>query len=352
MRSIIADTWSMSLALSFLAVVAVLPSMTGASAVPGATEVSAFDRGSSPWGLTTSATATVTVTTAMDLRGGGLFGGGKNKSAARIYRESLEEQVLLLNEQLGHARTEVASLRENAKKRHQAGGSVHRGKANEPTTTSKEEKERAKLEEQLEKKRHKEQKEALARLQKEIQQLEKMKDELGKMLETSATKIELLEEQLQTQGSLTAKLEASYTAKIAKLEQTLADVQTAQLEKLKEIHQEKIETAVQESLRAQEAEFKAKLEETTKRLSKEHAKDMEQEKLRSSKAVEVERKKMRKLVRALAMREKKLKISSPMSSSSKEDSSSSSSTAKKTSIQTSSSSQKKPFTAPTSRGTI
>jgi len=332
----------MSLALAFLAVVG-LPAATGA-VVSRTTEVRAFDRISSPWG-TAATTARL-----MNLRGGGVFGGGK-KSAARIYRESLEEQVLLLNEQLGHARTEVATLRENAKKRHQAGNSLHRAKQPGPSKEDERaNKEYAKTEEKLEKQRQKDQKEALSRLQKEIKQLEQMKAELEKISEISASKIEALEEQLATQESLTVALEVSYQDKIAKMEQKLADVQRAQLEKLTEIHQQKIDIAVQEALRAQEAEFRARMEETTKRLTKEHAREMEQEKLRSSKAVETERKKMRKLVRALALREKKLQLQSPVPLSSSKNAKEE--TTAKTSVKTGSSSQKKQFTMPTNGITI
>ena len=328
MRFFAGGCWSMSLALSFLAIAAVQ-----AVANPAARDFRGFGRiSSSPWGFERNAVASLTRLT-LNIRGGGLF--GTQKSAARIYKQSLEEQVLLLNEQLAHARIEVSTLRENAKQRHKAGRSPRRAENNQ-----------TKQEQKLERQRQAEQKEALARLQNEINTLEKMKAELEKMLETSATKIELLEEQLTTQESLTAKMEASFKDKIAKLEQQLEKVQTAQLEKLTEIHQQKIDAAVQDALRAQEAEFRAKIEETTQRLSKEHAKEMEQEKLRSSKAVETERKKMRKLVRALALREKKLKLQSPESA--KEES-----TKQKTVVNTtSSSSQKKQFTPPTSRGTI
>ena len=346
----------MSLALSFVALT-VLPALTGATAAT-ATHVPAFGRlSSSPWGVkatstSTSTSVTSTSTLLMDLRGGGMFG-GKQKSSARIYKESLEEQVLLLNEQLGHARTEVATLRENAKKRHQAGSSLHRVKPAEKGSSSKataaESSSPDKQDKTLEKQRQREQKEALARLQKEIKQLEHMKAELDKMLETSAKKIEVLEESLSSQESLTAKLEASYKAKITQLEEQLEKVQTAQLEKLTQIHQQKIDVAVQDALRAQEADFRAKMEETTQRLSKEHSKEMEQEKLRSSKAVETERKKMRKLVRALALREKKLKLQS--SGTEAATTLSEETSAAKTSIKTKTS-QTKQFVPPTSRGTI
>lgn len=328
-----ADALSVSLALSLLAARA-LPAASVAS--PRSMEALTFGRLASPWGTA------VSTERLMELRGGGIFGG--KKSAARIYKDSLEEQVSLLNEQLSHARTEVATLRENAKKRHQAGSSLHRAK---PTSLTKEEqkaaKEQAKQEEKLEKLRQKDQKEALARFQKEIKQLEQMKSELEKMLETSAKKIETLEEQLASQEDMTAKMEASFKEQIAKLEEQLASIQAAQEEKLTEIQQEKIDAAVLEALRAQEVEFRVKMEETTKRLTKEHAKEMEQEKIRSAKAVEAERKKMRKLVRALALREKKLKLQTP-----KEEST----TKEKTPVKTRTSSQQKQFVPPTSRGTI
>ena len=326
------DTLWVSLALSFLALAAV------ANATRPAFTAATFGRNlsRSPWG-TYSTTARL-----MELRGGGMFG-GKNKSAARIYKESLEDQVLMLNEQLSHARTEVAKLRENAKKRHQAGSSLHRVKPHIPTKEeSKASRDAAKQEERLEKLRQKDQKDQIARLEKEIKQLEQMKVELEKMLETSAKKIELLEEQLATQDNLTAKLEASYKDKITKLEEQLEKVQTAHLQKLSVISQEKIDAAVKEALRTQEAEFRSKMEETTQRLSKAHAKEMEEEKLRSSKAVEAERKKMRKLVRALALREKKLKIQSP----NVED------TKTKTTIKPKPTPRQQPLNPPTSRGTI
>ena len=325
----IRDRWAMSLGLSFLAIAAVQAVSNPLRDIP------ASGRSSSPWGVQTTATMSTTLTTLLEIRGGGMF--GNKKSAARIYKESLEEQVLLLNEQLAQARKEVSTLRENAKKRVQA-GRLNRAEPKEEVSKAQ-----SKQDNKLEKQRQKEQKEAMSRLQKEIKALEQMKAQLEKMLETSAKKIESLVEQLTTSENLTAKMEASYKDKIAKLEKQLEDVQSAQVGKLTEIHQQKIEAAVQEALRVQEAEFRAKMEETTLRLSKEHAKEMEQEKLRSVKAVEAERQKMRKLVRALALREKKLKLQMP---STKEE------TLETTSFRTKTSSQQKPLTPPTSRGTI
>ena len=319
----------MSLGLSFLAIAAVQAVSNPLRDIP------ASGRSSSPWGVQTTATMSTTLTTLLEIRGGGMF--GNKKSAARIYKESLEEQVLLLNEQLAQARKEVSTLRENAKKRVQA-GRLNRAEPKEEVSKAQ-----SKQDNKLEKQRQKEQKEAMSRLQKEIKALEQMKAQLEKMLETSAKKIESLVEQLTTSENLTAKMEASYKDKIAKLEKQLEDVQSAQVGKLTEIHQQKIDAAVQEALRVQEAEFRAKMEETTLRLSKEHAKEMEQEKLRSAKAVEAERQKMRKLVRALALREKKLKLQMP---STKEE------TLETTSFRTKTSSQQKPLTPPTSRGTI
>ena len=319
----------MSLGLSFLVIAAVQAVSNPLRDIP------ASGRPSSSWGVQTTATKSTLSTRLLEIRGGGMF--GNKKSAARIYKESLEEQVLLLNEQLAQARKEVSTLRENAKKRVQA-GRLNRSEPKEEVSKAQ-----SKQENKLEKQRQKEQKEAMSRLQKEIKALEQMKAQLEKMLETSAKKIESLVEQLTTSETLTAKMEASYKDKIAKLEKQLEDVQTAQVGKLTEIHQQKIDAAVQEALRVQEAEFRAKMEETTLRLSKEHAKEMEQEKLRSAKAVEAERQKMRKLVRALALREKKLKLQMP---STKEE------TLETTSFRTKTSSQQKPLNPPTSRGTI
>lgn len=334
-----------------IATLAMMPKTTTAIAA-----IPALDH---PWGTTTAALASTgprnTKEVLLDLRGGGLFGGGRKKSASKIYRESLEEQVSLLNEQLRQARTEVSTLRENAKKRQEtittARSAMRATQGNDRVKVSREEerarKEKEKEEDRLEKERRKQQQGTLQRLEGEIKQLDTMKAELEKLLETSAQKIEQLEEKLKSQESLTAQLEDSYQKKIAELEEQLSDLQKSQLKKLKELNQQKIDAAVEEALKAQEAEFLAKMEETTQRLTKEHAKVMEQEKIRSSKAVEAERKKMRKLVRALALREKKLKLQSdPLESESVDKRTTT------TTIRTGSSSMTDPIKPPTGRGSI
>uniref|UniRef100_A0A7S4ERD8 Uncharacterized protein n=1 Tax=Pseudo-nitzschia australis TaxID=44445 RepID=A0A7S4ERD8_9STRA len=342
---------SMGLAIAF-ATLALIPNAEATTFV-----IPALDH---PWRTTTVESMTTgtakTKQTLLDLRGGGLFGGGNKKSTTQIYRESLEEQVVLLNEQLRRARTDVTMLRENAKKRQEiriSGRSAMRvAKGKSKAKLSREEararKEKQKEEDRLEKQRQKEQEEILLRSNLEISQLEKMKAELETLLETSARKIEELEQQLRSQETLTVELEASYQKKIAKLELQLNDVQTSQLEKLEELHQQRIDAAVKEALNVQEKEFAARMEDTTKRLTKEYAKAMEDEKLRSSKAVETERKKMRKLVRALALREKKLKLQSDPTN----DDETTEKTTTTTSVRTGSSSFANPIKPPTGRGTI
>jgi len=301
-----------------------------------------------PWGTTTPTTAM----SVLEFRGGGLFGYGsgsgygsstinkkkknkrKNKSNAQIYRESLEEQVMLLDEELRQARTEMTTLKERAREQGKIDNltrnriNISNRKQQQEEKVAEKENRRQKREEEeeekrLEKKRQKEQKEALVMLQGEIRQLEQMKSELETLLQTSANRIEELEQELVSQENISIEMEESYKTQILELETELSTVQTTQLKKLTELHQTKIDVAVQEALRVQEIELCKKIEETTKRLGKDHAKEMEKEKLRSHKAVETERKKMRKLVRALALREKNLRLQHPSLlsslSSSKED---------------------------------
>jgi chromosome segregation ATPase len=309
------NTVTIVVSLSLVAVFLTLPFSTIADTATS----------TSPWG-TTMRTATTTTTTTMpflELRGGGLFGGNKNKSNAQIYRESLEEQVMLLDGQLRQARTEISTVRERAKQQ----GKIDSLKRNRSISSNGKQKqvdkEEAKLRKQGEeeekrigKERRKEQKEALVRLQGEIRQLEQMKSELETLLETSANQIEELEQKLISQEKITIEMEESYKKQIIDLETKLGDVQRIQLQKLTDLHQTKIDSAVKDALKVQEDALRMKMEETTERLSTEHAKDMEKEKARSEKAVETERKKMRKLVRALALREKKLKLQQQQSSSS------------------------------------
>ena len=315
------NTFTIMVSLSLVAVFLTLPFSTIADTTA--------TRSVTPWGTMMRTTTTTTTTTKMpflDLRGGGLFGGKDNRSNAQIYRESLEEQVMLLDEQLRQARTEISTVRERAKQQ----GKIDSLKRNRSISSNgkqkRVDKEEAQIlkqgeeeEKRIEKERRKEQKVALVQLQDEIRQLEQMKSQLETLLETSANQIEELEQKLTSQEKITIEMEESYKKQIIDLETTLGDVQRIQLQKLTELHQTKIDSAVKEALKAQEDVLRMKMEETTKRLGKEHAKDMEKEKARSEIAVETERKKMRKLVRALALREKKLKLQQPPSSSEKND---------------------------------
>mmetsp|Transcript_48080 Transcript_48080/g.54480 ORF Transcript_48080/g.54480 Transcript_48080/m.54480 type:complete len:357 (+) Transcript_48080:241-1311(+) len=300
-----------------------------------------------PWGTPTPTTMSV-----LEFRGGGLFGYGsgsgststmnmkkknrkKNKSNAQIYRESLEEQVMLLDEELRQARTEMTTFKERVREQGKIDNLTrnrinisNRKQQQEEKEAEKENKrqkrEKEKEEKRLEQKRQKEQQEALDMLQEEISQLEQMKSELEILLQTSANRIEELEQELMSQENKSIEMEESYQTQILELETELSSVQTTQLQKLTELHQTKIDVAVQEAVRVQEIEFCQKLEETTTCLGKDHAKEMEKEKVRSHKAVETERKKMRKLVRALALREKNLRLRHPsllLSSSSSSSSS-------------------------------
>jgi hypothetical protein len=348
------NTFSVLVSLSLVAVFLTLPLSTIANTA--ATSVT-------PWGaMMRTTTTTTTKMPFLELRGGGLFGGKNNKSNALIYRESLEEQVMLLDEQLRHARTEISTVRERAKQQ----GKIDSLKRNRSISSNGKQKqvdkEEAKVrkqgeeeEKRIEKERRKEQKEALVRLQDEIRQLEQMKSELETLLETSANQIEELEQKLISQEKKTIEMEESYKKQIIELETTLGDVQRIQLQKLTELHQTKIDSAVKDALKAQEDVLRMKMEETTKRLSKEHAKDMEKEKSRSEKAVETERAKMRKLVRALALREKKLKLQQPSSFEENDDEDSENvieqkSNIAKTTVKTTSSFNSPMKNPPTNRG--
>lgn len=234
----------------------------------------------------------------------------RKKSNAKIYRESLEEQVLLLDSQLRQARSEIVILRDRMKKQieydkvqRRRDNLLNRKHQRQKQKTDQKQREDAKKQES---RRQQQIKDELRQLEDEVRSLEKMKLELEALVETSGKKIFELEQQLASMEETNATLEESLRKQIETLEAQLRDIQTKQLDKLKEIHQKKIDEAVDKAIKTQQAEFQRILSETTKRLNKEHAKAMELEKLRSFEAVEAERKKMRKLVRALAWREKKL----------------------------------------------
>jgi hypothetical protein len=210
-----------------------------------------------------------------------MFGIGK-QSAADVYRETLEEQVLLLDRQLRQARDEMAKLRKQFTTR----------TAIPSTKISSQE--RNLLKQQL------------ASLTSQINQLERMKLDLEDMLQKESIKVQALTTRLAEQEQLTLALQEKYIKQLQTLQEQLELKAQKQLQQLQQIMNERIQQATDAAHSAAMAQVGQKIAEATEQLRMDKERELELERKRSIEAVEKEKVKMRKLVRALANREKKL----------------------------------------------
>jgi paraquat-inducible protein B len=270
--------------------------------------------------------------------GGGLFGWfRREKSVSQYYRETLEEQVLLLDRQLRQARSDVAQLRDD-----RASGQVAKQRAKATTATRLATAQKVQT------------------LTKQIVRLEAMKLEMEELLKDSATRVEELEAKLLEQETLTKEWEQKYQAQLEELQLTMQNKAQAQLSELSNLMEERVAQAAEVARQTELVKVDQKIAEITEELRKEHLKALMAERKRSAVAVEQEKKKMRKLVKALAIREKKLIVKAerdkqrqPQTVSRSTSSSSSSSTmeARVPVIpKTSPTQPNQPITTPTTRG--
>lgn len=168
---------------------------------------------------------------------GSLFG---RKTTAQIYRESLEEQVLLLDRQLRQARTEVTQLREQQQSLKEKNQQNKRRRSSTSVSSSAErQQQRAELEEQ--RKQILEQRQQLKQLQSEIQKLEEIKTNLQTLLESATAKIADLETKLFEQEETTQQMKTKYEEKLQMLQSQLEEKQQAQLSKLEAMYEQRIQ---------------------------------------------------------------------------------------------------------------
>lgn len=236
-------------------------------------------------------------------RGGGLTG----KSASEKYRESLEEQILAMDRQLRKAQDEISQLRQ--RKRHFGGVPTK-----VPTTTistqddgsSTVDAEKSRLEEKVK------------ILTEEINELKSAKQSLEVMNQEATAKVEELGEFARSQVAKIESLRDEFAEERKELQSTLNEDGKSQtrleqeLVELREQFSESQKYSLERIAQAEgallEAEQNAavKIEQIKKELETTHQEALEAEQQRSAEAVDLEKKKMRKLVKALAIREKKL----------------------------------------------
>jgi hypothetical protein len=219
-------------------------------------------------------------TTAVTLPRGGWFSGN---GASERYRESLEQQVLQLDRQLRQARDEVAQLR--ARRTHSKPVVVG-NKSDGDDTSDLEGKVRT--------------------LTRQIDELESAKSDLDGALTTSKLKIEELEQMIseEQEGSqqlgekFEQDLQALQLSSYEKSEQNISDLET--------LMEERVAQAASDARLEVDQEMSSNIEQIKKELESSHQEELEAERKRSMEAVDAEKNKMRKLVKALAIREKKL----------------------------------------------
>jgi hypothetical protein len=235
---------------------------------------------------TTISSSPAILSTALNIRGGGflsyMFGIGKQQQAADIYRETLEEQVLLLDRQLRQARDEMGLLRKQF---------TIRTATPAPKISNQE---RTLLKQQL------------ASLTSQVNQLERMKLELETMLEKESLKVQELTAKLLDEEQLSLAMQDKYIKQLQVLQEQLELKAAKQLQELQAIMEQRVQQATETAHQAAMALVGQKVAEATEQLRMEKERELELERKRSVEAVEKEKVKMRKLVRALANREKKL----------------------------------------------
>lgn len=219
--------------------------------------------------------------TATSLPRGGWLGGGKQ--GAEEYRKVLEEEVLKLSQQLRKTQDEVAILRESRKRR--ASVVVSRDDEESKEKVLKVEEENKALEQQ-------------------ISELESEKSELSNALQSSGEQVAALDSQLA------AELKKNDET-VAELKKKIEELKASVTEEVKKVSSEndkalegRIAQAVEEATLKAEQEFAEKISKVEENFLKANEEALAEERLKSADAVEAERKKMRKLVKALAQREK------------------------------------------------
>ena len=258
-------------------------------------------------GLGSSTTAS-TVTELTDhvlasCRGGSVdFSTGKSRSVARIlkrffsfrpqtaaekYRETLEDQVLLMDRQLRQTRDELAKLREQ--------WSTKSSPPDEDAVVSKASKaELAALKQQV------------LTLTEQVNELTKMKEDLQNMLEREQAKVVELEDALAQERQLTLELQEGYELQLQELQAQLEKKAQQQMDDLRKLMEKRVEQAAETARIAAQKMVQEQIELATAQLKLEQQRELDAERKRSEQAVEVEKRKMRKLVKALAIREKKI----------------------------------------------
>ncbi|KAL3945383.1 MAG: hypothetical protein SGBAC_000516 [Bacillariaceae sp.] len=213
---------------------------------------------------------------------GGWFGGG-NKGSEK-YLKSLEQEVVILGRRERQAREEVAILRESRK--HRASVVVKQDKDSKEQAVKLEEENKA--------------------LKSKLKELENEKDELSSALETSKEQVVALDKTLASELKKNDETVGDMENKIQELKASVDEKIERMTLEHKKTSDARIALAMEEATLNAEQEFDSKIKKVEADLLKSNEEALANERTKAAEAVDAEKKKMRKLVKALAQREKEL----------------------------------------------
>jgi len=233
-----------------------------------------------------------TVLPACFLRGGAGGGGWalfkRRDSPSERYRKELEDQVAALDRQLRTSREEAMRLRKLVKL---TSDSKRKATVAEWKTTKSNQQSL-----------HKE----LSLLQQQIQQMEQFREELEKLLEVAHARIKELEQLLEKESAKAVQLQKQHELEMQELRKSLVAKAQKQLEEINRLMEQRIREATEAARREALSEVDQTVADATQKVQRQADRVLEKERRLSQEAVEKERVKMRKLVKALAEREKSL----------------------------------------------
>ena len=247
--------------------------------------------------LSASATTTTATTASfgtLQVRGGGGWFGLFGSRVEDRYRQSLEEQILILERQTRAARDETMQLRKMAKM-------TGRGIPGESAMV-------ASIKEEIDV------------LEKQIAQLEKFAQELQVLLNEEKERSAVLEEKIIAAGVDALDLRNQHLLEMEQLEKAMLVKANKQLEDLNALMDIRVKEAANRARKEALLYMDEKINEAVSKVEAKARAELEEERQKAADAVEKERAKMRKLVKVLAEREKK--ASAPAAASGKAASSS------------------------------
>jgi len=214
---------------------------------------------------------------------------------AKRYRKMLQEQTVLLDRQLRQSQEELIQI----KKRFHA---LQEKQLSLTAQSSVERRDR----EAVRKQEMQSLKAQVATLEQQIGRINTMKEEMEALLQVEQNKVVVLQEKLAVAETESAAAVGKLERELATLQQQLEKKTTQQLQELEAIWNQRMKDALTQAATVSLAAQQQAVHAAEERVRLQAATELQAERGKATAAVEREKVKMRKLVKALAVREKKL----------------------------------------------